>query len=257
MIRAIEALVNEIKKENNIVNEIVRDDVFSILQEQCTVLYYPLEGEESEGCDGCHLQKMVNGEYEQFVFINTKNTRERQAFTAAHELGHIWKVDKRIKEMHPELYVSEEEIVNKFAAELLMPKRYFETVLNDRLEKIGYEGPNMDMITMVGLVAYLMNYFFAPYKSVVRRMNEIGRLNEASNDIIYKYKSSSLLKSIIKAEQYTRLGIVNELKSMDNLQEYIQIAEKEGLINSKKIQKIRADFDIEAIDATDMKKVKF
>lgn len=231
MIEAIEKLVNEIKRENNIVNEIVRDDVFSILQERCTVLYYPLEGEEPDGCAGCHLEKVVNGEVEQFVFINTKNTRERQAFSAAHELGHIWKVDKRIKAIHPDMNIVEEEVVNKFAAELLLPRRHFEKVLNDRLKNIGYKGPNMDMVTMVGLIAYLMNYFFVPYKSVVRRMNEIGRLNEINNESIYKYKDSSLLKTIIKAEQYTRLGIVNELKSMDNLQEYLQIAEKEGLIS--------------------------
>ena len=96
VIEEIVTLIQEIKAENNIENEIIRDDVFSILQAMdCVVLYYPLENED---IDGCHMEKPMNGRMEQFVFINSNNTRERQAFSAAHELGHIWQVDKRLEE---------------------------------------------------------------------------------------------------------------------------------------------------------------
>lgn len=254
---AIEELVRDIKEENGIVNEIIRDDVFSILQDCCTVLYYPLQGEEGDGCDGCHLQKPVKTKMEQFVFINTMNTRERQAFSAAHELGHIWNVDTRIKQKFPCREIDTEEVVNRFAAELLMPKRYFENAIEIQLKKMRYVGPKMDMFTMVRLIAYLMNYFFVPYKAVVRRMNEIGRLNEKDNDFVFKYKDSSLLRGVINAEQYTRLGIVNKLKSMDNLQEYLQMAEEKGLFSEKKINNIRTDFGIERVKEDDTKKVEF
>lgn len=50
---SIENLVEEIRKENGIINRIIRDDVFSILQEcDCTVLYFPLPKENSDGCSG-------------------------------------------------------------------------------------------------------------------------------------------------------------------------------------------------------------
>ena len=69
ILKGIQDLVNNIKIEYGIVNEIIRDDVFSILQgmTDCNVLYYPLNDE----IGGCHIEKMVNGRVEQFVFINT------------------------------------------------------------------------------------------------------------------------------------------------------------------------------------------
>ena len=256
--KSIEDLVEKIREENGIINRIIRDDVFSILQEcDCTVLYFPLPNENSDGCSGCHLEKSVNGKCRQFVFINTANTRERQAFSAAHELGHIWRVDERIRDMHPDKEIDTEDVVNQFAAELLMPRELFEIVIDDYLGKEGYSGPAMTVTQMVRLIAYLMNYFFVPYKAVVYRFNEIGRLDENSNELLLFFKDSSLLDEIIKAEQFTRLGIVNNLKSMDNLPEYLMEAEKEGLFYQGKINNIRDDFDIKTIEEIKETKVKF
>ena len=258
MIQAIRDLVDSIKKENGIINEIIRDDVFSILQDcNCTVLYYPLEGEEKDGCDGCHLEKPVNGKMEQFVFINTNNTRERQAFSAAHELGHIWRVDDRVRKMFPGMLINTEDVVNKFAAELLMPEKHFQGAIEAQLKKMEYKGPTMDMTTMVRLIAYLMNYFFVPYKSVVIRFNELGRLDKKYDDQVFMYKDSDLLHEIIKAEQYTRLGIVNKLKSMDNLQENLIKAEQLGVISELKVNNIKEDFNIQSVVENNSSKVEF
>ena len=96
---------------------------FSVLQAcDCSVLYYPLDGEDGDGCAGCHLEKPVNGRMEQFVFINTNNTRERQAFSAVHELGRIWKVDERLKRLFPKEKINTEEVINRFVAELVESK---------------------------------------------------------------------------------------------------------------------------------------
>ena len=258
LIKGIEEIVQVIKTENNIKNEIIRDDVFSILQaSECTVLYYPLDGEENDGCDGCHIEKPVNGRMEQFVFINTNNTRERQAFSAAHELGHIWKVDERLQAKFPQEYFDEEEAVNKFAAELLMPKQLFEEAIEIKLKLMNYSGPKMKNVEMVKLIAYLMNYFFVPFKSVVLRFNELNRLNDKYNDDILIFKDSELLKEIIKAEQYTRLGIVNKLCSMDNLNEYLIKAEKKRVFNETKINNIRKEFDIKQVEESSSDDVVF
>ena len=256
--KSIENLVEEIRNENDIINRIIRDDVFSILQQcDCTVLYFPLPKENSDGCSGCHLEKRVNGKCKQFVFINTANTRERQAFSAAHELGHIWRVDERIRKMHPDKEIDTEDVVNQFAAELLMPREYFERAIDGYPEKEGYVGPSMTVIQMVKLIAYLMNYFFVPYKAVVYRFNEIGRLGKKDNPLLLYFKDSSLLHEIIKAEQFTRLGIVNNLKSMDNLPEYLEEAEKDGLFNPEKVKNIRDDFDIQNVEKIAETKVVF
>lgn len=254
----IKKLAKVIREENGIINEIIRDDVFFVLQAcDCSVLYYPLLGEEDDGCDGFHIRKPVGEKIEQFVFINTNNTRERQAFSAAHELGHMWNVDKRIREKCPEQVIDTEKVINRFAAELLMPEELFKKVLADYLEKISYTGPYIKETELVKVIAYLMNYFFVPYKSVVYRFNEINKLDEQYNERILSYKDGKFLKEIIKDEQYTRLGIVNQLKSMDNLQEYLLKAEKSGLINPTKASNIRKCFDIEIREADTGENVVF
>lgn len=256
--KSIEELVCEIRRENEIINEIIRDDVFSILQGcDCTVLYFPLKDEDPDGCSGCHLEKSVNGQLKQFVFINTANTRERQAFSAAHELGHIWKVDERIRRLHPDREIDAEVVVNRFAAELLMPRELFEKTMDEQLKKMQYTGPAMPMVEMLKLIAYLMNYFFVPYKSVVRRFEEIGRINADTVTLLMRFKDSDYLNEIIKAEQYTRLGIVNNLKSMDNLQEYLLAAEQQGLVSETKVKNIREDFDIQTVVGEDDEKIEF
>lgn len=249
VVEGIKKLIEELKQENHIVNQIIRDDVFGILQTcNCTVLYYPLDGEdgEGEGCDGCHLEKMIAGKMEQMVFINSNNTRERQAFSTAHELGHIWKADERLRFMFPEIELDTEEVINRFAAELLMPEEYFNDGIDEYLKKINYQGPTMKLTDMLGLIAYLMNYFFVPYRSVVKRMIELKRLQQRDEDILVPYKNSGHLADIIKAEQYTRLHHIDRIKNMDDLPEYLMKAQQWKLMNENKIKNIKKDFEISA-----------
>lgn len=90
MVSVIQKLITSKKKEKGIVNEVIRDDIFAILKAECVVLYYALEDGSIEGC---HVIKPLNGKLEQFVFINTTKAVQEQTWTAAHELGHVWKVD--------------------------------------------------------------------------------------------------------------------------------------------------------------------
>lgn len=248
LVKTIQQLVDEIREENHIVNEIIRDDVFSVLQAcECNVLYYPLEGEEDDGCDGCHIEKYVAGKPEQFVFINTNNTRERQAFSAAHELGHIWKVDERVKRILPEIPFDVEEVINRFAAELLMPEKYFSEEVRNFLRNAGYQGPRIDKEMLLDLTAYLMNQFFVPFKAVVLRYVEIHRLSEKDVATVLNYKDSIYMKQVIQARQYTRLGIVNKLRSMEGLQAHLMKAEEMGVISAHKAQAIRKEFAIDSL----------
>lgn len=243
IVKSIQKLVEKVREENNIINPIIRDDVFSILQAcNCTVLYYPLEGESKEGCDGCHIQKPVGDNLEQFVFINSNNTRERQAFSAAHELGHIWNVDLRIMKEFPDKELDAEEIINRFAAELLMPEDLFLRIMADYLKRINYHGPTIKTKDLLELIAYLMNYFFVPFKAVVYRFIELDKLKKKFEERILKYKDSQILDEIIVMNQYTRLNIRNKLKSMDNLQEYWEKSKQEELISDKLLNKIQDMF---------------
>ena len=249
VVELIQKLCDEAKEQMHITDPVIRDDVFELLQaNDCIVLYYPLPDEAESGdrgCAGCHIEKIVNGETRQFVFINTSNTRERQAFSVAQELGHIRGIDKQVYKKMPEAKsIKAEDIINRFAAELLMPEKEFCSVLKERLQNIHYNGKTIKETELVEISAYMMNYFFVPFKSVIMRYSEINRLQKEDLPKLEKYNDSDYLREIIKAKQYTRLLIVNEEKSMDNLQEILSKADKAHILEGNLVSRLREEFDL-------------
>ena len=125
----IRQLIDQRFQEENLYslfpNRLLREDVLDLLDRYCTVVYYPLEG---EGNNGFRVKDIpfADGSRHDFVFINTAQTLEKQAFTAAHELGHITLHRSQLK-MAPmsdnRLYnmINETEYqANLFAADLLI-----------------------------------------------------------------------------------------------------------------------------------------
>lgn len=79
IVSVIQKFIITKRNKENILNVIVRDDVFALLERECYVLYYSLEDE----IDGCHICKPLNGEMKQFVYINTSKVLQEQVWTAA------------------------------------------------------------------------------------------------------------------------------------------------------------------------------
>ena len=79
----------------------------------------------------------ICGNENTFVYINTAQTIEKQVFTAAHELGHIWGIDELISSSSTTMssFDGKEKITNRFAAELLMPEQIFHTACIAEFEK--------------------------------------------------------------------------------------------------------------------------
>ena len=133
-----EGIVSDIKDKCIIKNVAIRDNIFGILEDNCTVIYYPLENEKNRGF---HIKRIVKNELEDFVYINTAKPIAEQIFAAAHEFGHIFEVsDKVWKMMEYSGFPTEEDeenITNRFAAELLMPAEVFKQSFFGKHEGIG------------------------------------------------------------------------------------------------------------------------
>ena len=140
MVSAIKAFIQKKKKDDKLLdrfpNTILRDDVLKILEQYCTVVFYPFENEKN---NGFHITGIPDrkGTEQHFVFINTAQSEEKQVFTAAHELGHVWEVDKKVEEetgakLSPQM---RECVINRFAAELLMPEDHFIKIANAEFQK--------------------------------------------------------------------------------------------------------------------------
>ncbi len=263
-------VVDECRKENDIVNVVIRDDVFKILESHCKVIYYPLENED---INGFHVTRTVCGESCHFVFINTWNTLERQVFTAAHELGHIWNAYSKIKVKFPEIdeYVRitvdeitqeppEEFVSNQFAAQLLLPKEQFISAVNEALEKLDYNGKTISKMNMLRLIASLMDTFLVDYKAVTKRLCEIGRLKPEVYTIVknYEYESDfeETFDSILKQGGHKRLNKRTENnRNISHLTDVIRQAEKQGCVLSSTIENLKTEFEITTTEPSDQDSV--
>lgn len=241
------AIRSFIKQHNLTSDSLIKDSIFSILEGKCTVLYYPQNNEEN---DGCHVKRIVNGKIENFVYINTHKSIEKQVFTAAHELGHILELDEYLKNNSSDYEEKlTEEYMNRFAAELLCPFELFNTKVNENFQKFTKE----NIITVDNIIKfslYLMDYFLIPFKTVIRRFYEIGFFSkETAEEIISDTKILEEINSYIKNLGYKRLGIKTDKKSINDFPELLNKVEKNNIFNKSKLDAIRDKMDIPVINS--------
>lgn len=232
-------------------NPLLREDVLALLNQYCTVVYFPLNGEPN---NGFHIKVPDKfGKEHHFVYINTAQTIEKQAFTAAHELGHIWKVDQFVAEkcgmdLSDELG---EQIINRFAAELLIPKELFQTLYTCEYKKRQTEDGRITVRDMLDLIVVLMDQFFAPSKAIIFRCWELGYIKQEARELLlgdtsYLSKSTieSVVREMIRAKGYVQFETPTLKKSIGGLAELLNRAEVSGCVSADKIRHLRELFDL-------------
>ncbi len=255
----IREFIDDKFKEYNLDNEfpnlLIKEDVLSILDKFCTVIYYPLYGERN---NGFHIDNFpFPGEKTRnIVFINTAQTTEKQVFTAAHELGHIWNVDdKIIEKLHlKDSREQREKIINRFAAILLMPEETFRNLYRLEREKFAENG-KISRINMFRVIVSLMNYFFVPQKSVILRLVEleiIPREPTASLLLGEKQLPKEEIESVVKVllQIYGCDKFINpsNKKWIEGLADLLDSAEKKNNIPKEKIDAMRKLFELNKTD---------
>lgn len=245
VIVCIQNIVEKNKEKHHITEDVIMDGVFGILKNECVVLYYPLQNEKNKGF---HITKIVNGEERDYVYINTAHPKEKQIFCAAHELGHIWKVDNQVEQQLGKIFDKQarEDIINRFAAELLMPEARFRKEIENKLVELDYDGQRITYANLYRLSVYLMDCFCVPFVALVRRLNEIGNLrSEIACELELKYEENpEMLKPYIFEGQYTRVNSINELKAINEIQDLVEEAEKKEVISENALMKIKETFEL-------------
>ena len=237
-------------------NKILRGDVLEILEKYCTVIYYPLPNERNNGFQLNGIPDKRGNEHH-FVFINSNQTIEKQVFTAAHELGHIWNIDEHIGNSF-DLDLTEElreKIINRFAAELLIPEDEFNQAVNDFLVERIYETGKISFLNLSKLIASLMNFFLVPKTAVIMRLEETNYLSHDSVNILLGRSSNKDYKKIeeamsdaisrtIKEEGYIELQKGNGKKWVSGLADLLDKAETNHTVSQSKIDHMRNLFDL-------------
>lgn len=247
----IAKIIKFLNEKNLLSDSLLRDGIFSLLDEYCTVLYYP---QKNENNDGCHVQRLVNNKIENFVYINTYKSVEKQVFTAAHELGHILELDDYLKRNCSEYNSTMQEIaMNKFAALLLMPDDLFRKKIFEYEKDFCSAKGEITIDNLIKFSLLLMDYFFVPFKAVVIRLCEVGHLSDDDTDKIISNKLIlEKINDYIKILGYKRLGIRSNKKSIKNFAELLEKAEENEVFPKAKIDSIRQKMELPEIKSESM-----
>ena len=209
-------------------NDIIGNQIFSILSLYARVIYYPLGKNAPWGVTRISGFRNDMDIERPFVTINTSISLDCQVFAAAHELYHIWY--NRNPEMLPADLLNEqdkainEKKANRFAAEFLID----EMLLKKEIDIYGISD-----ITIKSILQ-LCKLFVVPYKTMARRLQEIGMISDdeldkflsESEESIYKYRKmySMVLRS------------PDECVAMDNLVELSVSAYEKGYVTYEKLE---------------------
>lgn len=234
------------------VNPILREDIFDLLSRECIVIYYPLDDEEN---DGFHVQMPVNGEKQHFVYINTAKPLQKQIYAAAHELGHIWTDNGRNIGIVPVSSEEDDALMNRFAAELLMPEDVFVPLAVKKLDELKSEPGKILEEDFFRVAAYLMDEYFVPFQAVVRRLGEVGILGKETCKYIEekRYKKSSdgkkMLEDCINEGGYSKLlAEPSKKKSMTGFTDLLNQAESQGIFRPEKVEYLRKELNLPKVD---------
>lgn len=251
MDKVIQNIVDEIKQKCIIENTAIRDDIFGILENQCTVVYFPIKDQKNRGF---HIKKIVHDKLEDFVYINTGKPIAEQIFAAAHELGHIFKVAERVWiELDKQRKLTEQDeeaITNLFAAELLMPYKAFRKNFFAHMNELEISAGSVRVDEVVRVMVCQMSDFMVPYEAVRRRLVETRIMNEQSAEKLEN--NNEQIETLVKAflsDQNTYLGNGTGVRTISGMRNLLDKAEKCPEMEPYLIQKIKKDFEVKEVVA--------
>ena len=229
-----EQVVDEIKtfisNNINIKERPLKEGVFNVLREYAVLVFYPLE--EQEENDAFLLKNMPwTGEKKHFVFINSSKTKEKQVFAAAHELGHILNLIDNVSVDRK----NEELVVNRMAAYLLMPEDLFYIHIRKNGIKI-----KLTKEKFLEIVVATMNDFSCTFEAVVLRFYELGLLGNDYTQAFIARKAienqDEYIRRIMVEKKYEELLVVTKEKSIDGLENLIDLLSKKNKLTPKALR---------------------
>lgn len=211
-----------IRKEYGFSNDFaIGSYIFTILQNECVLMRIPKPNEPD--LDGFSTEKIIDGRLETVVFINSAKNVEKQNFCAAHELGHQRRIERLIKDKFPNEVITAgdvEEIMNRFAAELMMPeedfrKRCRSKYLPDYGDEINGEY-KITIVNAVHMIIAIMDYYYVPYKAVVYRLGEVGIFSDSDCQKMLYYENTrkDIVNGMFPEMGITRLRMPNNARQV-------------------------------------------
>lgn len=165
----------------------IGNDIFTILDQlDILLLEYPIE---SEGTRPAFSAAIMYSEESNniltFIGLNTSDYFDKQIFALAHELYHYFtKSGSHLSRPNGEGDSLIELKANRFAAEFLLPKTILESIVLDEFKTSSLE--KIKQNTLIRFIARLHCTWWLPFRSLVKRLHEIGAISTAQYEELYK-----------------------------------------------------------------------
>ena len=171
----------------------IANDIFTILDRlDIMLLEYPIESESDRPAFSAAIMYSEEGDKKlTFIGLNTADFYDKQIFAIAHELYHYYtKSGSHLSRPEDEESSLIEVKANRFAAEFLLPETVLESIVLDEfktstLEKVQHK-------TLLRFIARLHCTWWLPYRSLVKRMHEIGAISAEQYAELYSVDERDL-----------------------------------------------------------------
>jgi len=171
----------------------IANDIFTILDRlDIMLLEYPIESEGDRPAFSAAIMYSEEGDKKlTFIGLNTADFYDKQIFAIAHELYHYYtKSGSHLSRPEDEDNSLIEVKANRFAAEFLLPETVLESIVLDEfktssLEKIQHKA-------LLRFIARLHCTWWLPYRSLVRRLHEIGAISSEQYAELYSIDERDL-----------------------------------------------------------------
>ena len=171
----------------------IANDIFTILDRlDIMLLEYPIESEGDRPAFSAAIMYSEEGDKKlTFIGLNTADFYDKQIFAIAHELYHYYtKSGSPLSRPEDEESSLIEVKANRFAAEFLLPETVLESIVLDEfktstLEKVQHK-------TLLRFIARLHCTWWLPYRSLVKRMHEIGAISAEQYAELYSVDERNL-----------------------------------------------------------------
>jgi len=193
----------------------IANDIFTILDQlDIMLLKYPIESEGDRPAFSAAIMYSEKGEKELvFIGLNTADYFDKQIFAVTHELYHYYtKTGSHLSRLEDEENNIIEAKANRFAAEFLLPEMTLEGIVLEEFKTSSLE--KVTIKTLLRFITRLQCTWWLPYRSLVKRLSEIGAITKQQYEELYAVDERDLsgeyeygkIGLTINAEAFTKLN---------------------------------------------------
>jgi Zn-dependent peptidase ImmA (M78 family) len=164
----------------------IANDIFTILDSlNILLLEYPIKSEAAKPAFSAALMYSTDGDKGLvFIGLNTADFFDKQVFAVAHELYHFYtKTGSHLSRLTEEDESLIEVKANRFAAEFLLPQSKLKSIILNEFKTSSLI--KIPKNVLLRFIARLQCTWWLPYRSIVKRLREIGAISYDQYEQLY------------------------------------------------------------------------